>query len=30
MGSAIRPFIVSATNRLNTALTIVNNLKEEE
>jgi hypothetical protein len=30
MGSALRPFITSATNRLNAALTIVNNLKEEE
>lgn len=30
MGSALKPFISSAMNRLNTALTIVNDLKEEE
>ena len=30
MGSALKPFITSAANRLNTALTIINNLKEEE
>jgi hypothetical protein len=30
MGAALRPFIASATNRLNAALTIVNNLKEEK
>ena len=29
MGSAIEPFISSAMNRLNTAFTIIDNLKEE-
>ena len=30
MCSALKPFISSAMNRLNTAFTIIDNLKEEE
>ena len=29
MNSALKPFITAATNRLNAALTIIDNLKEE-
>ena len=30
MGSALKPFISSAMNRLNSVFTIIDNLKEEE
>ena len=30
MGSAVKPFLTAATNRLNAVLTIIDNLKEEE